>query len=460
MPIATSQLRNNSIVNVHVSGPGDRSGVEALPLHLNFFWTAAGNITYALSQWGMIVILAKLTSAFMVGQFALGIAISTPAIRLANLQLRSVQVSDTHREYHFREYLGLRFATTTIALLGVIIFAIVMEESYSTTKVICAVAAVKAIEAVSDIYYGLFQANDRLDRIGQSMILKAFLSTVAFATGLYLTRDVSWGLLSLGVSWLLLLLFFDARSSRRFLFPGHNASWSTTLRPHFDWSRQFTLVRLAFPLGIMMALVALNLNMPRYFVHSKFGEEQLGVFSALAYMTIATTTLADALGNSATPALARMYARGALVQMGCLLKKLLVCAVALGAAGFVVALLFGRQILQLAYGPQYAHYANLFSWLMASGGAATVASVLTAAITATRAFRYQVFIFTAVCGTNLLACWWLVPLMGLTGAAIATLVSCLVVVLLSFFVLTFLIRSAPQEQTSAANLAVQLEFRS
>ena len=73
------------------------AAVKGLPVHLNFFWAASGNVAYALSQWGMIVALAKMTNSWMVGQFALGIAISTPILSFASMQLRSVQASDARR---------------------------------------------------------------------------------------------------------------------------------------------------------------------------------------------------------------------------------------------------------------------------------------------------------------------------------------------------------------------------
>ena len=41
-----------------------------------------------------------------------------------------------------------------------------------TTLVILAVALAKAIETISDIHYGLFQLNDRLDETGRSMMLR------------------------------------------------------------------------------------------------------------------------------------------------------------------------------------------------------------------------------------------------------------------------------------------------
>ncbi|MGI8856402.1 MAG: hypothetical protein ACR2JW_11675, partial [Thermomicrobiales bacterium] len=56
--------------------PGARS------LRANFSWTFVGNVVYAACQWGMLVVLAKLGSPEVVGQFALGLAITAPVIML------------------------------------------------------------------------------------------------------------------------------------------------------------------------------------------------------------------------------------------------------------------------------------------------------------------------------------------------------------------------------------------
>ena len=85
-----------------------------------------------------------------------------------------------------------------------------------TTTVILAVALAKAIETLSDIHYGLFQLNDRLDQIGRSMILRGGLSVVAVSAALWATRNVLWGCVGLALVWLAALLFFDVRRGRRF----------------------------------------------------------------------------------------------------------------------------------------------------------------------------------------------------------------------------------------------------
>src|ERR1700722_19919757 len=104
------------------------ASVSGLSLRSNFVWALAGNVVYAICQWGMIVALAKMGNSFMIGQFALGLAIATPVLMFTNLHLRVVQASDAKRLYSFREYLQLRSVMTLGAI--VVIGGIVCFEHY------------------------------------------------------------------------------------------------------------------------------------------------------------------------------------------------------------------------------------------------------------------------------------------------------------------------------------------
>src|ERR1043166_3883519 len=84
-------------------------------LRANFLWTLCGTLVYSGCQWGLLVVLAKLGNAEMVGQFALGLAITAPALMFSNLQLRSVLATDASGEYSFGDYLGLRLVMTVAA---------------------------------------------------------------------------------------------------------------------------------------------------------------------------------------------------------------------------------------------------------------------------------------------------------------------------------------------------------
>ncbi len=142
-----------------------------LSLRKNFTWTFAGNGVYAASQWGQLVLLAKLGSPETVGQFALALAICAPVIMFANLQLRSVQATDARHEYAFADYLGLRLMTTVAAY--VVIIGIVMLSGYQqeTALAILLIGLSKYFEAVSDVIFGLLQQQERMDRIAKSLMI-------------------------------------------------------------------------------------------------------------------------------------------------------------------------------------------------------------------------------------------------------------------------------------------------
>src|SRR5215211_4678278 len=174
-------------------------------LRRNFVWTFIGNGLYAAAQWGMLTVIAKIGNPEMVGQFALGFAIAAPVMLFSNLNLRGVQATDAKYLYRFGDYLALRLITTILAL--VVIWGITFFTGYrrETALVILLIALAKAFESVSDVFYGLLQQREYMDRIAKSMIIKGGLSLIALGVGVYLTDSVLWGVVGLGLAWALLL---------------------------------------------------------------------------------------------------------------------------------------------------------------------------------------------------------------------------------------------------------------
>src|SRR6266478_5390347 len=203
--------------------PRLRSSPHRLTLRVNFLWTLSGNVVYAACQWGMLVVLAKLGTPQLVGEFALALAITAPIVIGAGLSLRSVQVTDAASEYPFGDYLLVRLLTTAAA--GAVIVGIVCLSGYgwNTAAIILVVALAKAFESISDIFYGLLQQHERMDRIAISMMIKGPLSLVALGTAIYLTGDLLLGVCGLAAAWLLLLIVYDARNGANVLKVASNS---------------------------------------------------------------------------------------------------------------------------------------------------------------------------------------------------------------------------------------------
>ena len=385
----------------------------SLSLRKNLLWTFVGYAVYVGCQWGMLVVLAKLGDPEMVGRFALGLAITAPVILFANLGLRPYQATDAERRYDFGEYLALRLLTTAAALLAILVVVLATGYGPATALVVALVGVAKGFEAISDIFYGLLQQRERMDRIAKSMVIKGLLSLAALAVLVYLTGSLLWGVAGLAAVWALVLVAYDLRSGAAMLgsFP----------RPRWEARKLGVLALTTLPLGLAVVMTSLNANVPRYMVEGYLGTRELGIFAAMAYPVAAGATVVGALGQSASPRLAKHYAGGDFGAFRALLVKLVGVGAVLGGVGLLVAAVAGREILTLVYTPEYAEYSGVFVWLMGAAGLTYMASFVGFGMIAARKLRAQVPLFVGVIGVTTLACVVLVPIFGLVGAAMGTM---------------------------------------
>jgi len=397
---------------VNFTSLGTHLGPQPRSIRSNFAWTLAGYAVYAGCQWGMLVALAKLGTAAMVGQFALGLAATAPLLMFANLQLRSVLATDARGEYAFPDYLGLRLSSTFLALLMLPVIAAVSRANATTFAVIVLVGIAKGIEAISDIYFGLRQHHEEMQPIARSLIAKGLLSLLAFWLALRLTRSLVCAIGALILAWGLVLLMYDRRVSH--LIPG-----SASAAPRFSPGMMRRLAWRSLPLGLMAMLVSLNGNIPRYFIEGHLGPAALGIFAALVYPMTAGTLVATALAQAALPVLARRFAER--TEIGGHFLRLLVKSsmggLLLGGAGVLLSLTAGRRLLAAFYRPEYAEHVKVLVWLAVAASLNYTTTFLNAGVTATREFSVltRPYILLAVLALGLSAS--LISCAGLLGAA-------------------------------------------
>ena len=412
----------------------DQFAARTLSLRRNFSWTFVGNGVYAGCQWGMLVILAKLGTPEMVGQFVLGLAVTAPVIIFANLALRAVEATDANHEYFFGDYFGLRLITTVLALLIIMGITFVTGYQWEMKLVILVVGLAKAIESISDLFYGLLQQHEWMDRIAKSMMIKGPLSLAALGIGVYLSGSVVWGVMGVMVIWALVLIGYDVRSTVLVLKNSPQILLEATsgeedqmgmMRPRWEMPILARLAWLALPLGFTAMLISLNTNIPRYFIEHYLGERELGIFASMAYLIKAGGMVVTSLGQSATPRLAKHYAAGNGVAFRALLLKLMGIGTLLGVVALLIVLLAGKEILTLLYRPEYGEHVDVLMWLMVAGAISYVSSFLGYGMTASRYFRIQPVIFSVCVLLATVFSILLIPDHGILGAAwVAVIVGC------------------------------------
>ena len=377
----------------------------------------------------MLVVLAKLGNPEMVGTFTLGLAVTAPVMMFSNLQLRDIQTTDAKNHYLFNDYLGLRLITTGLALPIILWITLATGYKGETAIVIILIGFAKGLESISDVFYGLLQKHEKMDRMAISVMMKGPLSLLMLSIGTYISGSIIWGVLGLVIAWACILLIWDIPSYRwlinKFTSEGEipDSLEGRTAKPRWQLGTIRKLIWLSLPLGLVMMLISLNANIPRYFLEHSLGKKELGVFAALAYLIVAGNMVVSALGSAARPRLAKYYAGGNVSAYQKLLFQLVAIACLLGLSGILVAWVAGGQILTIVYQPEYAKYTELLIWLMVTAGIGYVSSFLGEGMTAARYFRTQIPLFIVVTSTSAIASFWFIPKNGLKGAAIALMIA-------------------------------------
>lgn len=402
---------------------------RALSLRANFCWTFAGNAVNAVCQWGLLLVLVHLGSPTVVGKFVLGLAIAAPIMAITMLQLRNLLVTDARGEYAFADYFGTRVTWTFLGLGAICACAWLSEFDATTTLVVMLIGAAKCADSVSDIVRGLFQRVERMDYSGMSLMIRGPAALISVGFTMWWTGSLVWAVAVLAGTWVATFILYDLVVAAKLLRANVRSEVGTRLRPRFDRATLLRLSWIALPLGVVMGVISLQTNIPRYFVQGYAGEEALGYFGALAYPMIAATMVANAMGQSASPRLAVHFVKDPTAYRRLLIRLGSIAAV-VGLAFIGGTLVFGRAILTLLYDAGYAEHQRSFVILAAATAIQLVASCAGYGLTAARHIRIQVLLVSVSCLVTLAAALVFVPRSGVRGGAIAVLVTSSVMLVL------------------------------
>ena len=377
-------------------------------LRANFSVTFVGIAVFAASQWAILILIAKLGNNVMLGQYALALAIVTPVMQFSHLNLQAVLATDIAETHPFGDYLAVRLGTTAIGLVAVGGIVLVSRSTWPVSATILVLGLALSVDNFSSIFFGLLQRRERMDLIAWSMIARGLISVGALGVTLWLTHSLLAAVGALAVVRTTVLLVYD----RPIASAGESLESS-------GFRAQAAVFLTSLPLGIVLMLIALGDNLPRYAIEQKLGTGALGSFAAVASFVAVGSTILNALGQSAAPLLARNFTARDLRRFRRLTCQLVGLTCLLGAAGVAAACLVGRPLLGILYRPSYEAYARLLAWIMAAGLLSYVGGILGYVITSARMFTAQVPVLVIAVGSSAIASWMLVPELGLFGGVVA-----------------------------------------
>lgn len=377
----------------------------------NAIWNTTGSLTYALSQWLIIVVIAKIGTPEMVGEYSLALAITAPITMFLGGKLRLIYVTD-HSELSFADYLNYKYLSSLLAILLIIIIVGFTSYNYSVVMIILLIGLFKIHQDISELLYGVFQKQLKMKFIGISKIIKALMMIVLFTITLYYSNSLILAVLSIVIVSLLILLIYDLKFAKRFV----------GIRFKINFITIKDILLLSLPLSIMTLLNSLATNVPRYIIEMRLDLSSLGYFSALLHLIFAGNILIDSLRQPIIPILVRNYRNKNRKNFIKIIAGVLLLCFIISFIGLITAYIFGETLLTIAYSADYAEFNDMFIIMILASGFIYGTLILDSGINAARKFKIQPFIGLLWLVSSIIISFYFITAYGLIGAALGLLI--------------------------------------
>jgi len=391
------------------SGPVPRP----LTLRRNIGFATIGRGWYALTQFMIVALCARLGTPADVGAFTLASALVTPLFFLATMGTRDVLTVDDLDRFSRADYLGLRILGSIAAVLASILVAAVFYQDHGlfVLGAVVGMAMVRFIGAQASMNHAMFQRAERLDYVAISILLRSTAGLIGFGVTMWLTGNLPLALLCEAALWGLSYWLADTILLRRLdLDTPFSALRGTGLR------RIGALALWVLPVGLALWLLRAANSVPTILLERHSGLAEVGLFGALAYVHTVLSMLANAVTSAAAARLRRYVRTGRRAAFRRLARRMVTVTFGFGLIGILLAWMVGAPVVTFVFGPEYADRI-LLTVIVAASALYLVASPLVTGVTAYQAFRWRVAISASCFVAGAIAAVLLVPQFAAMGAA-------------------------------------------
>lgn len=369
----------------------------------------SGTLAYSFGQWLVLIMLARQASKEDVGFFSLALAICAPISLLMGLSLRTVFLTDMHDKRYFGDFLFLRIAGSVLTIVLSLAYAIItgVYSAIFVSVVLC-----KAIDLVTDIFCAPLQEKNQLWRVGLQSGLNGSIGAATVALCLYTLKTSPEIAILSRIAGSVVALISTAI---------HNPDFPVT--PRLNKIRP--ILRIAWPMGISAMVVSLLPNIPRYILNSYVSIESVGVFSAVAYLTIIGTTVVSAVAQLFLPRLVKLYHAQGRAALHRMVTNLVTIMGSIGVLATILSTFLAEPLLEFFYGKDYNDQTT-FIVLMAAWALGAVGWMYDLGLSTKRLFRAQLASSAIAVVFVLISSLLMIPMWHTLGAAYATLVGAIV----------------------------------
>lgn len=384
-----------------------------------YAWNIFGSLCNAFVSVILMMIITRITGEKDGGIFALAFAAAQLMFTIGGFEMRVYQSTDVNEVFKFKHYLTSRIITCSIMLIATFIYTFSKGWTGTTAIVVILMSFYKLIEALSDVFQGLFQQHERLDLAGKSLALRVITSIIAFAIVLYISKSlVLASLISVIVS-IICFVTYDLKCTKLF----------TKIEIDFNANILKDLFITCMPLFITAFLIISVYNSPKIAIDRYLNYESQAYFNIL-FMPASVINLLNIVFRPLLTTMAIHWNNNNIKKFLSVIIFIVSGLVGLTFVTIIGGYILGLPILSIMYGCDLSPYKKELIIILTGGGFCALSNILSNIITIMRQQRKLVYAYIITWASSFVISNNLVKSYEIFGASISYLILMIIFFLL------------------------------
>ena len=185
-------------------------------LRKQFVWNTLGSGLYSFNSLFFLIAVTRINGVDTAGVFNFCYATSCIFYAIALYSGRTYQVTETEERLNDNVFVLNRLITAALMFAVAVLFGLFNRYSGDKWWLFVILCLVKGLEALCDIFHGIFQKNNRLDITGKSLFFRCLFCFAFFVLVDLFTHNIVLSCLSMIITTLLFLFFVDIPVSKKY----------------------------------------------------------------------------------------------------------------------------------------------------------------------------------------------------------------------------------------------------
>lgn len=388
----------------------------------NFIWNTIGTTLNAFNSLFFMIAVTRINGANDAGIFTIAFSTACILYIIGLYAGRIYQVTESDKNISNKDFIVHKVITTILMIILIILFCIIKGYKPFKMFVFILLTIYKALEAFSDVYYGILQKNDKLDKVGKSLVLKSIISIILFVVIDKLTKNMTISILTMITASILILIFYDIKNSIEYI----------DINSKVDKRHILKIFKYGFYTFAISFLGMYILNAPKYAIDNYLQDNYQTIFGIIVMPATVIGLVAQLLIHPYLNNILELYNKKDKKGLNKIITKLAICITGVGIISSFLAYFLGPEVLGIIYGIDLNLYRVQLLLIIIASTLYTIGVIYSSVLTTIRDTFSQFIIYIIIAVFALLVSNILTMTNEINGAVI----SYFLIMLLQFIIYT------------------------